>query len=203
MQLMQKFVPWSRVWLFHNERTRSTPVYPKLMLWCVLYILDVLWTISLQHETRCKTGQTGAMQKFVPRRCVGIFRNERIRSTPLDHKNMFWYVSYSLGAFGTVLLRYNTKLGAKRVKLVQLMQKFVPRRCVRIFRDKRTQSTPLDPKHIFWCVLYSLDAFGTVFLPYKTNFKMGRTGAINAKVCATKSCQNFSQRTHQIQSIVP
>ena len=72
-QLMQKFVPWSRIGIFHNECTRSTPLYPKLMLWCVSYILDVFWTIWLHHETQCKMGQTGAMQKFVPRSRAGIY----------------------------------------------------------------------------------------------------------------------------------
>ena len=99
--------------------------------------------------------------------------------------------------------RYSTKLGAKWVKLVQVMQKFVPRKCVGIFRDKRTQSTPLHPKHMFWCILYSLGAFRTILLLYETNFKTGRTGAINAKVRAMKSCRNFSQRTHLTDPIVP
>src|SRR4029079_19013681 len=44
------------------------------------------------------------------------------------------------------------KLGAKCAKLVQLMQKFVQRCLVRIFRNERSRSTPLDPKLIFWCV---------------------------------------------------
>ena len=44
------------------------------------------------------------VQKFVARSRVGIFRNERTRSTPLDPKLMFWWVSYYLGAFGTVWL---------------------------------------------------------------------------------------------------
>ena len=39
------------------------------------------------------------VQKFVPRSRVGIFCNERTRSTPLDHKLKFWCVSYYLGAF--------------------------------------------------------------------------------------------------------
>ena len=43
------------------------------------------------------------MQKFVPRIDVGIFRNERTKSTPLDPKLMIWFVSLSLGAFGIVL----------------------------------------------------------------------------------------------------
>ena len=40
-----------------------------------------------------------------------------------------------------------TKLGAKRAKLVQ---KFVPRTCVGIFRNEHTRSTPLVPKLMFW-----------------------------------------------------
>ena len=43
-----------------------------------------------------------------------------------------------LGPFGRL-----TELGAKRAKLVQ---KFVPRSRVAIFRKERTRSTPLDPK---------------------------------------------------------
>jgi len=33
VQLMQKFVPRSRVGIFHNERSRSTPLDPKPMFW--------------------------------------------------------------------------------------------------------------------------------------------------------------------------
>ena len=82
-----------------------------------------------------------------------------------------------------------TKLGAKRAELVQ---KFVPRCRVGFFRNERTRSTPLDPKLMFWCVSYYLGAFGTVWLPYETRSKMGRTCA---KVRATNSRRNFSQRT--------
>ena len=35
VQLMQKFVPRSRVRIFHNERTRSTPLDPKPMSWSI------------------------------------------------------------------------------------------------------------------------------------------------------------------------
>ena len=51
------------------------------------------------------------------------------------------------------------KLGAKRAELVQ---KFVPRSHVRIFRNELTRSTPLDPKLIFWCISYHLGAFATI-----------------------------------------
>ena len=89
-----------------------------------------------------------------------------------------------------------TKLGAK---WAELEQKFGPRSGVRIFSNERTRSTPLDAKQTFWCVSYYLGAFGTVWLPYRTRCKTGRT---TAKVRATKS-QNFSQRMHPIQPMDP
>jgi hypothetical protein len=135
------------------------------------------------------------VQKFVLRSRVGIFYNERTRSTPLDPKLTFcafrtiWVHS---GPFGCL-----TKLVAKRAELVQ---KFVPRSRVGIFYNERTRSTPLDPKLMFWCVLYLLGAFVTISLSYKTQCKTGRT---SAKVRATKSRRNFLQRTHPIHSIGP
>jgi len=76
----------------------------------------------------------------------------------LDPKQMFWCVRtilVHLGPFGLLL-----KLGAKRAELVQ---KFMPRSRVGIFRNQRTRSTPLDPKLMFWCVrtiLVHLGPFG-------------------------------------------
>ena len=35
VQLMQKFLPRSRVGIFLYERTQSTPLFPKLMFWYV------------------------------------------------------------------------------------------------------------------------------------------------------------------------
>ena len=118
------------------------------------------------------------VQKFVPRSRIKFFRNERTRWTPLDPKLTFWCISSYLGAFGTVWLAY--ELDAKQAELVQ---KFVTRSRVGIFRYERTQSTPLDPILTYWCVPYYSDAFGTVWLPYKT--------------------RNFSQRTHPIHHIGP
>src|SRR6185437_15965963 len=51
---------------------------------------------------------------------------------------MFRTIWVHLGPFGCL-----TELGAKRAELVQ---KFVPRSRVRIFRNEHTRSTPLDPK---------------------------------------------------------
>ena len=91
------------------------------------------------------------VQKFVPRSRVGMFRNERTRSTRwttnwrFDALRTIWVY---LGPFGCL-----TKLGAKRAELVQ---KFVPRSRVGIFRNEGTRCTPLDPKLMFFCVSYYL-----------------------------------------------
>jgi len=50
------------------------------------------------------------------------------------------------------MFNYYTKLIAKRVEIVQLMHMFVPWSHFGIFRNERTQSTPLDPKLMFVCV---------------------------------------------------
>src|SRR6185312_7762025 len=99
---------------------------------------------------------------------------------------MFWFISYYLGAVGTVWLPYETRCtrGRSSAKV----------------RNERTQSTPLDPKLTFWCVRNYLGAFETVWLPCETRCKTGR---ISAKVRATKSRRNFSQRTHPIHPIEP
>jgi len=115
--------------------------------------------------------------KFVPRCRVRIFRNEHIRSFPVDPKLMFWCVSYYLGAFGTVWLPYET-----RCKTGRISAKVRARSRVGIFHNECTRSTPLDPKLKFWCVLFYLGALRTVWLPYETRCKTGRT---SAKVRAT------------------
>ena len=82
------------------------------------------------------------------------------------------------------------KLGGKWAELVQ---KFVPRNRFGIFCDERTQSTPLDPQLTFWCISYYLGALGTVWLPYESRGKTGRT---SAKVRDTKSRRIFrNERT--------
>ena len=145
--------------------------------------------------TKLDAKRAKLVKKFVPQSRVGIFRNERTRSTPLDPKLTFWCVHtiwVHSEQFGSL-----TKLGVKQVELVQ---KFVPRSRIRIFCNERTRSTPLDPKLTFRSVSYYLGAFGTVWLPYEIRCKMGRT---SAKVRATESRLNFSQQTHPIHPMCP
>jgi hypothetical protein len=137
-ELVQKFVPRSRIGIFRNERTQSTPLEPKLTFWCVLYYLGSFWTVWLPYETRCKMGRTSA-----------------------------------------------------KVRAMKSRQNFL----------QRTHPIhPIDPKLTFRCVSYYLGAFGTVLLPHKTRCKTCRT---SANVRATKSHRNFSQRTHLIHPIGP
>jgi len=94
-ELVQKFVPRSRVGIFRNERTRSMPVDPKLMFWCVLSYFVHLGPFGCLTKHGAKRAELE--QKFVPRSRVGIFGNERTRCTPLDPKLMFWCISYYFG----------------------------------------------------------------------------------------------------------
>ena len=107
-----------------------------------------------------------------------------------------WTLNSCFGAILSVWVHlgpfcYCTNLRAKRARLWQLMQKFVPRCLVGIFHKERSRSKPLDPKLLFWCVSFWLGAFGTVSLLHKTCCKTRQTGAINVKVRATMSCKNF------------
>ena len=141
-------------------------------------------------------GPFGCLTNLRAKRCrVGIFDNERTRSNPLDPKLMFCCVSYYLGALGTVWLPYET-----RCKTAELVQKFVPQSRIGIFRNECTRTTPLDPKLMFWCISYYFGAFRTLWFPYETRCTTGRT---SAKVRATKSRRNFSQRMHPIHPIGP
>ena len=124
-ELVQKFVPRSRVRIFRNEGTRSTPLDPKLMFWCVSYYLGAFGTVWLRYETRCKSSSIEVASEFFATKapdpphwtlnwCFGTFHT-------------IWVL---LGPFGCVM-----KLGAKRDELVQ---KFVPRSRVRIFRNEHS-----------------------------------------------------------------
>ena len=187
-ELVQKFVPRSRVRIFRNKRTRSTPFDPKLTFWCISYHLGAFGTVWLPYKTRWKRAEL--VQKFVPRSRLGIFGKERTRSTPLVPKLTFFCVSYYLDAFGTVWWPYET-----RGKTVRTRAKVCATKSRRNFSQRTHPIHPSGPKLMFWCVLFYLGASRTVWLRYETRCKTGRT---SAKVRATMSRQNFSQRTHPI-----
>ena len=155
------------VWLTYNTRCKTGRTGAKVHATKSLRNFSVCFGVfrtNLVHlgpfGSLMKLGAKRAelVQKLAPRGHVGIFRNERTRSSPLDPKPMFWCVRIilvHLGPFGCL-----TKLGTKRNDLVQ---KFVSRSRVGIFRNECTRSSPLDPKLMFWCVrtiLVHLGPFG-------------------------------------------
>jgi len=162
VQLMQKFVP--RCLLVEFFATNA----PDPHHWTLNSFFGAFLSVWVHLEPFRNYTKLGAkwanlvqlMQEFVPQSLIRISRNGHSWSTQLDTKHMFSCVSFFLGAFGTIMLLH--KLDAKHSKLVQLMQKFVPRCLIRSFRNERSRSTPLEPKLMFWCDSFHLGAFGTV-----------------------------------------
>jgi hypothetical protein len=79
---------WMNFGAKRNERIRCTPLDPKLLFWggsgifryCTTFVGKWAKLVLLMH-------------KFVQWSRVGIFCNERPRSTPLDPKLMFWGIT--------------------------------------------------------------------------------------------------------------
>ena len=180
-----------------NFSQRMHLIHPRCTLNTCFGVFCTIWMYLEPFGclTKLDAKRVEMVQKFVPWSRVGIFHNR-----PLDPP--YRTLTSCFGAFCTIwvhlrLLVCLTKLGAKQAKLVQ---KFMPRSRVGIFRSERILSTPLEPKRMFWSISYYLGAFGTVWLPYKTRCKTGQT---SAKVHATKSRLNFSQRMRPIHPIGP
>ena len=103
-ELVQKFMPRSRIGIFCNERTQSNPLDPKLPFFGCL--------------TKLGAKRAELVQKFVPRSRVVIFLNERTQSNPLDLKLTVWCVLYQLGAFRTVWLPYEIRRNMGRTSAI-------------------------------------------------------------------------------------
>src|SRR6185369_11587638 len=93
-ELVQKFVPRSRIGIFRKERTRSAPLDPKLTFgaFCTIWVHSEPFGCLMKLSAK----RAELVQMFEPRSCVRIFHNERTRSTPLDLKLTFWCISYHL-----------------------------------------------------------------------------------------------------------
>jgi len=105
VQLMQKFVPRSRVELL--AKSTPNPTHRTLnSCFCPFH------SVRVHFGLFCYSSKLGAkqaelvqlMQKFVPRSSIGITRNERTPSTRLDPKLMFCCVLLCLGVFEAILL---------------------------------------------------------------------------------------------------
>ena len=81
-------MPRSRVGFFRIERTRSTPLDPKLKILVRFVLFECICNrlVALRNTVQKRAE---LVQKFVPRSRVGIFRKERTRSSRLEPKLMF------------------------------------------------------------------------------------------------------------------
>ena len=136
-------------------------------------------------KTRCKTGLQ--VQKFVLPSRVGILRNERTQSSELDSKLLFLCVSFYLGAFGTVWLPYSE----------QNRQNWCKSSGHEVASEFFTTNAT-DPPH--WTLNSCFGLFSTIWVHLGL---FGCRTKHGAKVHATKSHRNFSQRTHPIHPIGP
>ena len=184
-ELVQKFVPRSRVGSFRYERTRSTPMDPKLTFCCVLYYLGPFGCLTELGAKRAELVQT-----FVPRSRVGIFCNECTRSTALDPKLTFWCISFYLVALGTIWLPYET-----RCKTGGTSAKVRATKSHQNFSQGMHPIHPVGPKLMFGCIL---DCFVTARSSIQNELVQ-----LMQKFVPTNSHRNFSQRTHPIHPIGP
>jgi hypothetical protein len=134
--LMQKFVPRSRVRIFRNERTRSTPLDPKLMVWCVSYYLGAFGTVF------CPTTLSAKRVNWCKSSCHEVALEFFATNAP-DPPH--WTLNFCFHAICTILVHLGlfgclTKLGAERAEPVQ---KFMPRSRIGIFRNESTRTDPL------------------------------------------------------------
>ena len=147
-------MPRSPIGTFRNERTRSTPLDPKLMFWCVSYYMGAFGTVF------CPTTLSAKRVNWCNCSCHKVALEFFATNAP-DPPH--WTLNFCFRAICSILVHLGLfgclkKLGAKWAELVQ---NFVPRSRIRIFRNECTRSTPLDPQLMFCCVSYRLGAFGT------------------------------------------
>ena len=104
---VQKFVPRSRVGILRNERTRSSSLDTKLLFCGILYHLGAFRIVKLPFENRGETFRTSAKVRAMKSRQNFSQRTHPIHS--IGHKIDVLVRFVPLGAFGTVLLPYETR----------------------------------------------------------------------------------------------
>ena len=117
----------------------------------------------MPYETRCETGRTSAEV-----RATKSHRNflHAPDPPPLDPKLKFWCVLFYLGALSRlVALRNSVQNRPNKCKSSchVVVSEF--------FATNTPNPSPVDPKLMFWCVLFYLGALRTVWLHYETRCK--------------------------------
>src|SRR6185436_12956924 len=125
--------------IFSHRTHPIHPIGPKLTFWCVSYYLGALGIVWLPYETRCKTGRTSAKVRATKSRRNFWERTHRIHPIGCKTDVFVRFVLFGCIRDRLVALQNSVQNGPNKCK------KFVPRSHVRIFRNERTRSNPLDP----------------------------------------------------------
>jgi hypothetical protein len=149
----------------------------------------VFRTVSLLHESRCKTARTGAINTKV--RNTKSCRNFSQQTHPIPSIGPKTHVFRRFGPFC-----YCTKVDAKLSEWCHYRASSLNN----VALEFLGMNAP-DPLHLTQTSCFG--AFWIVSLLHESRCKTARSGAINAQVRYTKSRPNFAQRTHPIQSIGP
>jgi hypothetical protein len=160
--LTHKFAKQSRVGIFRNEHTQSTPLDPKLMFWVRFG--------PFRYSTKVDAKQAELVPltpKFAKQCRVGIFRNERKRSTPLDPKLIFRGISNHFVTPQKSIQTWPNWCCYRTNSLNKVALEFFA-------------TNPPDPLHGTQNSCFV--AFRTFSSPYESRCKTDRTGAINAQV---------------------
>jgi hypothetical protein len=118
------------------HRNFSQQTHPTHSIGTKTHVLGAFRTVFLLHDSRCKTGWTGAINARV--RKTKLHQNFSQRTHPILSIGPKTHV---LGCFEQFC--YSMKVGAKRAELVPSMHKFVKWSCIGIFHNERTWFTPL------------------------------------------------------------
>src|SRR6185312_10840935 len=170
-----------------SQRTHAIHPFGPLPHVSVHFVLfGCIWDSLLRYNTQFKTGQTGAKVRATMSR-----RNFSQRTHPIHPMGLESHVLVCFVRFGCIWYRLVALQNS-----VQNGPKWCKSSCHEVVSG--AQSSPLGQKLMFHSVSYYFGTFGTVRLCYKTQCKTDQT---DAKVRATKSRRNFSQRTHPIHPI--
>ena len=94
VQLKQKFVPRSRIRIFHNERTRYTPLDHKLMFFVRFVVFGCICQCSVTTRNLVPNGLNWCNQctSLSHKIASEFFASDAPNPPPLDPKLMFWCV---------------------------------------------------------------------------------------------------------------
>src|ERR1051325_3513863 len=136
VQLRHKFVSQNVFLNFSKEHFQTTTLGPKT-------VFEVVWMyfVAALKAVRKRVRQVRLRHKFVPQNSFMNLSKEHFQTTTLGPKTVFEVVwMYFVAALNVV---------RKRVPLVQLTHKFVPKNFFLNFSNEHFQTTTLGPKTMF------------------------------------------------------